>query len=120
MEDLPPILQSCWRFLFFCFKLFFLPSPSLPRCLYIINAVTLFLILSFSLPIYISVGYILLVVVILLFTLLVGSTVFSNWWLSYWLGQGSGVNPPHTHSCITTHLTHEDLTITFQTLCVFL
>ncbi|XP_067258367.1 ATP-binding cassette sub-family C member 12 [Chanodichthys erythropterus] len=35
-------------------------------------------------------GYILLVVVILLFTLLVGSTAFSNWWLSYWLDQGSG------------------------------
>uniref|UniRef100_A0A9J7Y8K9 ATP-binding cassette sub-family C member 5 n=1 Tax=Cyprinus carpio carpio TaxID=630221 RepID=A0A9J7Y8K9_CYPCA len=38
-------------------------------------------------------GYILLLFVILLFTLLVGSTAFSSWWLSYWLEQGSGVNP---------------------------
>uniref|UniRef100_A0A8C2HCC3 ATP-binding cassette, sub-family C (CFTR/MRP), member 12 n=1 Tax=Cyprinus carpio TaxID=7962 RepID=A0A8C2HCC3_CYPCA len=37
-------------------------------------------------------GYILLLFVILLFTLLVGSTAFSSWWLSYWLEQGSGVN----------------------------
>uniref|UniRef100_A0A8C1JB33 ATP-binding cassette, sub-family C (CFTR/MRP), member 12 n=1 Tax=Cyprinus carpio TaxID=7962 RepID=A0A8C1JB33_CYPCA len=47
-------------------------------------------------------GYILLLFVILLFTLLVGSTAFSSWWLSYWLEQGSGVNPykhRHTHSC---------------------
>ncbi|XP_039513342.1 multidrug resistance-associated protein 9 isoform X1 [Pimephales promelas] len=35
-------------------------------------------------------GYILLAGVILVFTLLVGSTAFSNWWLSYWLQQGSG------------------------------
>uniref|UniRef100_A0A8C1TB72 ATP-binding cassette sub-family C member 5 n=1 Tax=Cyprinus carpio TaxID=7962 RepID=A0A8C1TB72_CYPCA len=35
-------------------------------------------------------GYILLLFVILLFTLLVGSTAFSSWWLSYWLEQGSG------------------------------
>lgn len=35
-------------------------------------------------------GYILLAVVILVFTLLVGSTAFSNWWLSHWLEQGSG------------------------------
>ncbi|XP_077085064.1 ATP-binding cassette sub-family C member 12 isoform X2 [Siphateles boraxobius] len=35
-------------------------------------------------------GYILLAVVILVFILLVGSTAFSNWWLSYWLEQGSG------------------------------
>lgn len=37
-------------------------------------------------------GYILLFLVVLLFTLLVGSTAFSNWWLSYWLDQGSGNN----------------------------
>uniref|UniRef100_A0A671RE67 ATP-binding cassette sub-family C member 5 n=1 Tax=Sinocyclocheilus anshuiensis TaxID=1608454 RepID=A0A671RE67_9TELE len=37
-------------------------------------------------------GYILLFIVILFFILLVGSTVFSSWWLSYWLEQGSGVN----------------------------
>uniref|UniRef100_A0A9J8A049 ATP-binding cassette, sub-family C (CFTR/MRP), member 12 n=1 Tax=Cyprinus carpio carpio TaxID=630221 RepID=A0A9J8A049_CYPCA len=37
-------------------------------------------------------GYILLFIVILFFILLVGSTVFSSWWLSFWLEQGSGVN----------------------------
>ncbi|XP_052008122.1 ATP-binding cassette sub-family C member 12-like isoform X2 [Xyrauchen texanus] len=36
-------------------------------------------------------GYLLLLVVLLLFTLLVGCTAFSNWWLSYWLDQGSGL-----------------------------
>ncbi|XP_072527070.1 ATP-binding cassette sub-family C member 12 [Salminus brasiliensis] len=35
-------------------------------------------------------GYFLLLFVILIFVLLVGSTAFSNWWLSYWLDQGSG------------------------------
>ncbi|XP_046906915.1 ATP-binding cassette sub-family C member 12 [Hypomesus transpacificus] len=35
-------------------------------------------------------GYILLTLVMLIFILLVGTTVFSNWWLSYWLEQGSG------------------------------
>ncbi|XP_036439968.1 multidrug resistance-associated protein 9 [Colossoma macropomum] len=35
-------------------------------------------------------GYFLLLFVILIFILLVGSTAFSNWWLSYWLDQGSG------------------------------
>uniref|UniRef100_A0AAR2L7B4 ATP-binding cassette sub-family C member 5 n=1 Tax=Pygocentrus nattereri TaxID=42514 RepID=A0AAR2L7B4_PYGNA len=37
-------------------------------------------------------GYFLLLFVILIFILLVGSTAFSNWWLSYWLHEGSGVN----------------------------
>uniref|UniRef100_A0AAR2JNZ2 ATP-binding cassette, sub-family C (CFTR/MRP), member 12 n=1 Tax=Pygocentrus nattereri TaxID=42514 RepID=A0AAR2JNZ2_PYGNA len=35
-------------------------------------------------------GYFLLLFVILIFILLVGSTAFSNWWLSYWLHEGSG------------------------------
>ncbi|KAL7833683.1 hypothetical protein AOLI_G00286430 [Acnodon oligacanthus] len=35
-------------------------------------------------------GYFLLLFVILIFILLVGSTTFSNWWLSYWLDEGSG------------------------------
>lgn len=30
-------------------------------------------------------------VIISLFMLNVGSTAFSNWWLSYWIKQGSGV-----------------------------
>ncbi|XP_055767532.1 ATP-binding cassette sub-family C member 12-like isoform X1 [Salvelinus fontinalis] len=35
-------------------------------------------------------GYILLSLIIIIFICLVGSTAFSNWWLSYWLEQGSG------------------------------
>uniref|UniRef100_A0A674CXR3 ATP binding cassette subfamily C member 12 n=1 Tax=Salmo trutta TaxID=8032 RepID=A0A674CXR3_SALTR len=36
-------------------------------------------------------GYILLSLIIIAFIGLVGTTAFSNWWLSYWLEQGSGV-----------------------------
>ncbi|XP_017314285.1 ATP-binding cassette sub-family C member 12 isoform X2 [Ictalurus punctatus] len=35
-------------------------------------------------------GYILLFFVMIFFVLLVGTTAFGNWWLSYWLSQGSG------------------------------
>ncbi|XP_030620675.1 multidrug resistance-associated protein 9 isoform X2 [Chanos chanos] len=35
-------------------------------------------------------GYFLLSLVMLIFVLMVGSTAFSNWWLSYWLDQGTG------------------------------
>ncbi|XP_062382172.1 ATP-binding cassette sub-family C member 12-like isoform X1 [Sardina pilchardus] len=35
-------------------------------------------------------GYILLSFIMLIFVLLVGTTAFSNWWLSYWIEQGSG------------------------------
>ncbi|XP_041931073.1 ATP-binding cassette sub-family C member 12-like isoform X1 [Alosa sapidissima] len=35
-------------------------------------------------------GYVLLLFIMLSFVLLVGTTAFSNWWLSYWLEQGSG------------------------------
>ncbi|KAG7468310.1 hypothetical protein MATL_G00141590 [Megalops atlanticus] len=35
-------------------------------------------------------GYILLLLIALMFILLVGTTAFSNWWLSFWLEQGSG------------------------------
>eukprot|EP00063_Salmo_salar_P008460 XP_013983295.1 PREDICTED: multidrug resistance-associated protein 9-like isoform X2 [Salmo salar] len=35
-------------------------------------------------------GYILLSLIIIAFICLVGTTAFSNWWLSYWLEQGSG------------------------------
>ncbi|XP_029624493.1 multidrug resistance-associated protein 9 isoform X4 [Salmo trutta] len=35
-------------------------------------------------------GYILLSLIIIAFIGLVGTTAFSNWWLSYWLEQGSG------------------------------
>uniref|UniRef100_A0A8C7JX16 ATP binding cassette subfamily C member 12 n=1 Tax=Oncorhynchus kisutch TaxID=8019 RepID=A0A8C7JX16_ONCKI len=37
-----------------------------------------------------SPGYILLSLIIIIFICLVGTTAFSNWWLSYWLEQGSG------------------------------
>uniref|UniRef100_A0A8B9HQI9 ATP-binding cassette sub-family C member 5 n=1 Tax=Astyanax mexicanus TaxID=7994 RepID=A0A8B9HQI9_ASTMX len=37
-----------------------------------------------------NLGYFLLLLVILIFVLLVGSTAFANWWLSFWLDQGSG------------------------------
>uniref|UniRef100_A0A8C1TCQ2 ATP-binding cassette sub-family C member 5 n=1 Tax=Cyprinus carpio TaxID=7962 RepID=A0A8C1TCQ2_CYPCA len=97
VEDLPPILQSCRRFL-----LFFLLSPPLSLCTLHYQCCNTVSQLCLSLCLCISVGYILLLFVILLFTLLVGSTAFSSWWLSYWLEQGSGVNPykhRHTHSC---------------------
>ncbi|XP_072237119.1 ATP-binding cassette sub-family C member 12 isoform X2 [Leuresthes tenuis] len=35
-------------------------------------------------------GYIMVFLVILNIVLMIGSTAFSNWWLSYWLGQGDG------------------------------
>ncbi|KAM7423643.1 hypothetical protein PAMA_000139 [Pampus argenteus] len=35
-------------------------------------------------------GYIVTFLVILNIFLMIGSTAFSNWWLSYWLGQGDG------------------------------
>ncbi|XP_058238228.1 ATP-binding cassette sub-family C member 12 isoform X1 [Hemibagrus wyckioides] len=48
-------------------------------------------------------GYILLFLVMLSFILLVGMTAFCNWWLSYWLSQGSGngTNPNSTTSDIS-------------------
>uniref|UniRef100_A0A6Q2Z2V0 ATP-binding cassette, sub-family C (CFTR/MRP), member 12 n=1 Tax=Esox lucius TaxID=8010 RepID=A0A6Q2Z2V0_ESOLU len=36
-------------------------------------------------------GYILISMIMILFICLVGTTAFSNWWLSYWLEQGAGV-----------------------------
>uniref|UniRef100_A0A6Q2ZBV3 ATP-binding cassette, sub-family C (CFTR/MRP), member 12 n=1 Tax=Esox lucius TaxID=8010 RepID=A0A6Q2ZBV3_ESOLU len=38
-------------------------------------------------------GYILISMIMILFICLVGTTAFSNWWLSYWLEQGAGVGP---------------------------
>ncbi|XP_075328739.1 ATP-binding cassette sub-family C member 12 isoform X1 [Odontesthes bonariensis] len=35
-------------------------------------------------------GYIMVILAILNIILMIGSTAFSNWWLSYWLGQGDG------------------------------
>ncbi|KAK7899190.1 hypothetical protein WMY93_020043 [Mugilogobius chulae] len=34
----------------------------------------------------------------MIFVLLVGSTAFGNWWLSYWLGQGDGTNETTSNS----------------------
>ena len=36
-------------------------------------------------------GVLVFLLILLLFVLNVGSTAFSNWWLSYWIKQGSGV-----------------------------
>uniref|UniRef100_A0A8B9HVW3 ATP-binding cassette sub-family C member 5 n=1 Tax=Astyanax mexicanus TaxID=7994 RepID=A0A8B9HVW3_ASTMX len=50
-----------------------------------------------------NLGYFLLLLVILIFVLLVGSTAFANWWLSFWLDQGSGVNTTtHTMPLLVT------------------
>ncbi|XP_070815026.1 ATP-binding cassette sub-family C member 12 [Chaetodon trifascialis] len=38
-------------------------------------------------------GYIIAFFTMLNIILLVGSTAFSNWWLSFWLGQGNGTSP---------------------------
>uniref|UniRef100_A0A672PRC4 ATP-binding cassette sub-family C member 5 n=1 Tax=Sinocyclocheilus grahami TaxID=75366 RepID=A0A672PRC4_SINGR len=93
MEDLPRILQSCRRFF---------SSFSTSVSFYFINVVNTASNLYLYLCLYIFVGYILLFIVILFFILLVGSTVFSSWWLSYWLDQGSGVNT-YTHTHTHTH-----------------
>ncbi|XP_041841880.1 ATP-binding cassette sub-family C member 12-like [Melanotaenia boesemani] len=37
-------------------------------------------------------GYIMTFLTILIIVLMIGSTAFSNWWLSFWLGQGNGSN----------------------------
>uniref|UniRef100_A0A8C2GWP5 ATP-binding cassette sub-family C member 5 n=1 Tax=Cyprinus carpio TaxID=7962 RepID=A0A8C2GWP5_CYPCA len=62
-------------------------------------------------------GYILLFIVILFFILLVGSTVFSSWWLSFWLEQGSGVNTYiHTHT--HTHMIYGIIIVVMVLLCI--
>ncbi|XP_060715255.1 ATP-binding cassette sub-family C member 12 [Tachysurus vachellii] len=53
-------------------------------------------------------GYILLFFVMLSFILLVGMTAFSNWWLSYWLSQGSG-NATNLNSTINDISKNPDL-----------
>uniref|UniRef100_A0A8C2BQI1 ATP-binding cassette, sub-family C (CFTR/MRP), member 12 n=1 Tax=Cyprinus carpio TaxID=7962 RepID=A0A8C2BQI1_CYPCA len=88
-NDLPRILQSCWRFF---------SSFSTSVSLYFINAVNTLSNLYLYLCLYIFVGYILLFIVILFFILLVGSTVFSSWWLSFWLEQGSGNSSSNSSS----------------------
>ncbi|KAM4743675.1 ATP-binding cassette sub-family C member 12 [Anableps anableps] len=37
-------------------------------------------------------GYFITFLTILIIVLMIGSTAFSNWWLSYWLGEGDGSN----------------------------
>lgn len=44
--------------------------------------------------------------VLLVFVLLVGSTAFSNWWLSHWLGQGNGTNVTSSNSGSITDNPH--------------
>lgn len=41
-------------------------------------------------------GWFFAFVCVFLIFLMVGSTAVSNWWLSYWLGQGSGVSSSST------------------------
>ncbi|XP_022598440.1 multidrug resistance-associated protein 9 [Seriola dumerili] len=43
-------------------------------------------------------GYIITSLTVLSIVLMIGSTAFSNWWLSFWLGQGDG-----SHNSTTSH-----------------
>lgn len=46
-------------------------------------------------------GWFFAFICIFLVFVMVGSTVVSNWWLSYWLGQGSGVRTTtHNRTCL--------------------
>lgn len=47
------------------------------------------LVFQYSSPV--LAGYIIVLITFIIFLLLVGTTAFSSWWLSYWLEQGSGV-----------------------------
>uniref|UniRef100_A0A7N6AF19 ATP-binding cassette, sub-family C (CFTR/MRP), member 12 n=1 Tax=Anabas testudineus TaxID=64144 RepID=A0A7N6AF19_ANATE len=48
-------------------------------------------------------GYFVVFLTILNIVLMIGSTAFSSWWLSFWLGQGDGVSNIHSlHSNATT------------------
>ncbi|MED6280649.1 hypothetical protein CHARACLAT_012900 [Characodon lateralis] len=42
-------------------------------------------------------GYIITFLTILIIVLMIGSTAFSNWWLSYWLGNGDGSSTNSTN-----------------------
>ncbi|XP_029464337.1 multidrug resistance-associated protein 9 isoform X2 [Rhinatrema bivittatum] len=46
-------------------------------------------------------GYALSIFVVFLFLLVIGTSAFSNWWLSYWLEQGSGSNCTQSASTCT-------------------
>ncbi|KAI3377629.1 hypothetical protein L3Q82_008789, partial [Scortum barcoo] len=47
-------------------------------------------------------GYIIIFLTILNIVMMIGSTAFSNWWLSYWLGQGNGIIASPMHFFDTT------------------
>ncbi len=55
-------------------------------------------------------GPVVFIINIFLFLSTTGSIAFSNWWLSYWIRQGSGVS--ETPSCFT--VTHATFQCTFQ------
>uniref|UniRef100_A0A3Q1HQ97 Uncharacterized protein n=1 Tax=Anabas testudineus TaxID=64144 RepID=A0A3Q1HQ97_ANATE len=45
-------------------------------------------------------GYFVVFLTILNIVLMIGSTAFSSWWLSFWLGQGDGVSNIHSLHCL--------------------
>uniref|UniRef100_A0A667YWU7 ATP binding cassette subfamily C member 12 n=1 Tax=Myripristis murdjan TaxID=586833 RepID=A0A667YWU7_9TELE len=55
-------------------------------------------------------GYFISFLTLVIIVLLVGTTAFSNWWLSYWLDQGHGVRTnTHTHTHIGNISKNPDL-----------
>uniref|UniRef100_A0A3Q2WVD8 ATP-binding cassette, sub-family C (CFTR/MRP), member 12 n=1 Tax=Haplochromis burtoni TaxID=8153 RepID=A0A3Q2WVD8_HAPBU len=54
-------------------------------------------------------GYILVFLTVLNIVLMIGSTAFSNWWLSFWLGKGNGVR------ILSLYL--GEMTMSSQSLC---
>lgn len=49
-------------------------------------------------------GWLVFLLILALFILNVGSIAFSNWWLSYWIKQGSGVRDEEQKGFISTRL----------------
>ena len=71
---------------------------------------------------FIVAGYFINLLVILNIVLMIGSTAFSNWWLSYWLGQGNGVRRiylTHTHTHTHTLVTIHNIIKLINLLCFF-
>uniref|UniRef100_A0A4X2L1P8 ATP binding cassette subfamily C member 12 n=1 Tax=Vombatus ursinus TaxID=29139 RepID=A0A4X2L1P8_VOMUR len=66
-------------------------------------------------------GYILSIFVVFLFFLMIGSSAFSNWWLGYWLDQGSGMGY-RTHNnetpCQTSDILVNPKQPIYQLVCV--
>ncbi|XP_044000528.1 ATP-binding cassette sub-family C member 12 isoform X1 [Gambusia affinis] len=47
-------------------------------------------------------GYFVTFLTVFIIVLMIGSTAFSNWWLSYWLGQGDGSNSTSNSGNVTS------------------